>query len=201
MSIALVLGALESGLPYREQIVLVQLASYARKDGTECRPGIIRLAKRCGMHRTVVMKATARLEELGWLVRVHMGKRVHYLLDAPRLVALSDRTSRHKRPDQSLRATGSGHETVREDSPERAGARASRSRPDAQPAAFKPAPADEIWQRLVPFVRERLEQDARRMIEGGATDTQVIQRLHGQVSREQIRAWRDELLAAGGRCS
>jgi hypothetical protein len=103
----LIRGALASGLPYREQVVLLQLADHAADDGTSCRPSVDRLAKRAGMHRTTLMQATAALEAGGWLMRVPMDKRVHYLLDAPRLVGLADSTGRPERPDQSAAPTGS----------------------------------------------------------------------------------------------
>jgi Helix-turn-helix domain len=131
VSIPLVLGALETGLPYRDQMVLTQLASHARDDGTSCRPSVDRLAKRCGMNRTTVMDATASLEDLGWLVRVHVGQRVHYLLDAPRLVALADQISRRGRPDESPRPTGSSQGSCNEP--------AERHQPAAAAGAAGPA--------------------------------------------------------------
>jgi hypothetical protein len=89
-------------------MVLLHLADHAADDGTSCRPSVDRLAKRAGMNRSTVMSTTAALEELGWLVRVHMAQRVHYLLDAPRLVGLANRLGRPDRPDQSKTESGPG---------------------------------------------------------------------------------------------
>jgi hypothetical protein len=129
VSFLLIRGALASGLPYREQMVLLHLADHAADDGTSCRPSVDRLAKRAGMNRSTVMSTTAALEELGWLVRVYMAQRVHYLLDAPRLVGLANRIGRPDRPDQSATPTGSCQRTS-QDPPEAP----SRSRTEGRPA-------------------------------------------------------------------
>jgi hypothetical protein len=181
MSFRLVAAALLTGLPYRDQLVLVHLADHAADDGTSCRPSVDRLAKRCGMCRTAVMDATAALEVARWLVRVRIGKRVHYLIDAPRLVALADQTSRPRQPHQSPTATGSSHEPAREPSGARAPGLSRRApEPDREPARD---PDMGRWRDLVPWQREGFEAAARRLMASGVTDLDAYAQLRAACPR------------------
>jgi hypothetical protein len=78
-------------LPHVDKLTLIVLCDRARDDGAECRPGLSYLARGIGLAVSGVRTATARLESSGWLVRVPMGQRVHYLIDAPKLCALCAR--------------------------------------------------------------------------------------------------------------
>jgi hypothetical protein len=125
VSITLVLCALEAPLPHVDKLTLIILADRAADDGTGCRPGLTYLSKRIGLAVSGVRAATIRLEDAGWLVRVAMGQRVHYLLDAPKLCALRSRvvSAPLTDPERSAQGScsGSSHDTGRAHSVPRCG--------------------------------------------------------------------------------
>jgi hypothetical protein len=77
-----------TGLPPREQTILIHLCEHSKDDGTDCKPSQKRLAARCGMHRDTLNEGLAALEKAGWALRVTVCRRLHYLLDVPRLLTL-----------------------------------------------------------------------------------------------------------------
>jgi DNA-binding transcriptional regulator YhcF (GntR family) len=119
-------------LPAIEKLVLLCLADHANAYG-QCWPSIARIGKRCGVHRSSVMRSLKALEQGGHIsIERTFGQQNRYVVQG-----LDTDTSRTERPvaesDQFLTATGSQLKLVSHDD-----STSSTERPDQSHTATPP---------------------------------------------------------------
>jgi hypothetical protein len=221
----LVLNATKAPLPHVQKLVLIILAGFAAADGTRCFPGEETLTQECGLAATGVRRATRWLEDAGWLARVRVGRRMEYLLDAPRLRALRRLTASAPLADTERSASGSCQgssqypsERATGSAPLAVGPTGSAVRPmparpstdssaDASPTqslGWRPARRQDGPQRVGAELPESVRvahalQVLREVPGTGTGEAARLCRVSVAAIEAAMVAQRDEVLSAGGR--